>query len=228
MPKVTPDLVAGSQYGNWVVIEERPRAREKYYLCQCKCGLIREISKCSLRKGDSKSCGKGGCKAKPTNTTHDMSNTKLYRVWAGMHCRIRNPKGNSKCYIGLTVAPEWQDFQVFHDWAMGNGYEEGLTIDRIKTDIGYFPTNCRWVTWIVQSQNRRKHNVSKKEPKGVYLRKPRNVEVIYEGTHKAPYYWIVIYKGIRYQKSGFVTAIEAYKDRCNFIKENFDGLVYPD
>lgn len=228
MPKIVPDLVIGSHYGDWVILEERPRTKEKYYLCQCKCGNQKEVSKSSLRRGDSKSCGKGSCKPKPANTTHDMSNTKLYRVWANIHQRIRNPTGDNKCYAGLDVTPDWQDFNNFYVWAMSNGYKDGLTIDRIKTDVGYYPDNCRWVNWVVQSQNRRKHNGNKQEPKGVYLRKPRNGEVIYEGTYNAPYYWIVIYKGTRHQKSGFVTAEEAYKDRCKFIKENFDGLVYPD
>jgi hypothetical protein len=38
---------------------------------------------------------------------------------------------------------------------MANGYKEGLTIDRIDNDKGYFPENCRFVTMKEQSYNKR-------------------------------------------------------------------------
>ena len=38
---------------------------------------------------------------------------------------------------------------------MANGYEKGLTIDRIDNDGNYEPSNCRWVTKKVQQRNQR-------------------------------------------------------------------------
>ena len=32
------------------------------------------------------------------------------------------------------------------DWAKEQGYEPGLTIDRIDPDADYRPANCRWIT----------------------------------------------------------------------------------
>lgn len=30
--------------------------------------------------------------------------------------------------------PEWLDFEAFYDWAIANGYQEGLEIDRIDNE----------------------------------------------------------------------------------------------
>lgn len=161
--------------------------------------------------------------------THGMTNTKLYGVWCNIKYRLNNPTGKNKCYEGITLCSEWEDFQSFYDWSINNGYKEKLTIDRIDSTKGYEPSNCRWVDSTVQSQNRRKHTTKEEGlPKGVYKTKPRNGTVKYKATGKAPYYWIVIYKGKRHQKWGFSTPEEAYVDRCEFIKENYDGLVFHD
>lgn len=34
----------------------------------------------------------------------------------------------------------------FYEWAMTNGYENTLFIDRINSNSDYKPSNCRWVT----------------------------------------------------------------------------------
>lgn len=56
---------------------------------------------------------------------------------------------------GITVCDEWQNYEAYRDWALANGYKDGLTIDRIDVDGNYCPENCRWVTSYVQSNNKR-------------------------------------------------------------------------
>lgn len=57
---------------------------------------------------------------------------------------------------GITVCDEWmQSYESFRDWAINNGYQENLTLDRIDVNGNYCPDNCRWVSMKVQSNNKR-------------------------------------------------------------------------
>jgi hypothetical protein len=58
---------------------------------------------------------------------------------------------------GITVCQEWRQFEPFQQWALTNGYQEGLTIDRIDNDGNYEPGNCRWVTMSDQTRNSRRN-----------------------------------------------------------------------
>lgn len=83
--------------------------------------------------------------------------TKLYRVWCTMKERCNNPHNKSYSHYGgrgIKVCDEWvHDFDAFRCWANQNGYQEGLTIDRINVDGMYEPNNCRWVDYKTQNRN---------------------------------------------------------------------------
>lgn len=56
---------------------------------------------------------------------------------------------------GIKVCDEWVDnYLEFKEWAMKNGYDEKLSIDRIDNNGNYTPKNCRWVDVKTQSNNR--------------------------------------------------------------------------
>lgn len=91
---------------------------------------------------------------------HGLSNTRLHRIWHSMYCRCYYKSTNQyKNYggKGIKVCEEWkhiEGFVNFYNWAMANGYRDGLTLDRIDNEKNYSPQNCRWVTYKQQCRNR--------------------------------------------------------------------------
>jgi len=80
-----------------------------------------------------------------------------------MKQRCSNPKA-SKYNIyggrGIAVCYEWKsNFEVFKNWALQNGYSESLSIDRIDSDKGYYPENCRWADCFEQNNNLRSNHL---------------------------------------------------------------------
>jgi hypothetical protein len=128
--------------------------------CICSCGKEYVCRSSGLTSGHNKSCG---CRhednlKKGLNYRHGMARTRFYKAWYGIIERCENANHERfKDYggRGITVCPEWHDFKVFYEWAMTNGYREGLQIDRKDNDGPYTPWNCRWVTQIQNSRNKR-------------------------------------------------------------------------
>ena len=91
----------------------------------------------------------------PYRKTHK----KLYEVWHAMKQRCNN-KNNSRYKLyggrGITYCTEWEKAENFCEWALHNGYEEGLEIDRIDVNGNYEPSNCRWVDRKTNAQNQRR------------------------------------------------------------------------
>jgi hypothetical protein len=90
---------------------------------------------------------------------HGMSKTRLFRIWLKMKERCYNI--NHMHYAsyggrGIKVCKEWlNDFINFKEWAINNGYNDRLSIDRIDNDGSYCPDNCRWTDEINQGNNKR-------------------------------------------------------------------------
>ena len=91
------------------------------------------------------------------------SMTRLYKTWLHMKERCYSPKDKRYAHYGergIVLCEKWKnDFLTFAEWAVNNGYEEHLTIDRIDVNKGYCPENCRWVTMIVQQNNRSNNRI---------------------------------------------------------------------
>ena len=83
------------------------------------------------------------------NYKHGESYARLHNIWGLMKQRILNPNSKNYKYYGgrgITICPEWtNDYIVFRDWALTNGYKEGLQIHR-ENDGNYEPDSCKWVT----------------------------------------------------------------------------------
>ena len=159
----------GTVYGCFEVTDvkyDTDQKRQLWTLRCIHCGLVKQTYN---GKDYAKGKNHGICKCQHTKKLYSekpqkikkakMQNHPLYRRWESIKSRCY--RKSDKDYPnyggrGITMCDEWRyDFWVFVDWAMENGYHDGLTIDRKDNDKGYSPDNCRWITRYEQNQNKR-------------------------------------------------------------------------
>lgn len=104
---------------------------------------------------------------------HGLHGTRIYAIWKSMKERCYT-KTSTKYPIygarGIRVCPEWEhDAKAFYEWAINNGYKDGLTIDRIDVNGDYSPENCRWADLVTQANNRRNNVLVMHEGKMVSM-----------------------------------------------------------
>lgn len=155
--------ITGQRFGRLTVLREVNNSKYKSNIamweCLCDCGNIVATQGTALRNGHTKSCGCFRLDMASENAIiHGGSYTRLYQTWADMKSRCNNP--NHKSYInyggrGISYAKEWEDFEVFKEYALVNGYCDDLTIERIDVNEGYFPGNITFILVNKQPMNRR-------------------------------------------------------------------------
>lgn len=134
--------------------KERSNSRVHYWICKCDCGNIKSIETQKLKKGYIKACG---C-MKGHNTKYKVQDKKMYKKWLHMKDRCYNINDVSyKNYgkRGITVCEEWKNYDNFAEWSLKNGYKPNLELDRINVNGNYEPNNCRYVTRLINSRNKR-------------------------------------------------------------------------
>lgn len=163
-------MVIGHKFGRLTPI--RKDGHNKYgdalWECVCDCGKHSSVRTTDLLRGRTTSCGcyaRDVCIRRSTkhNGSHRGNQEKLYRIWNDM--KRRCSKKNRADYEryggrGISVCDDWESsYEIFRDWALSNGYSDGLSIDRIDNDKGYSPDNCRWVTLARQANNKRNNRI---------------------------------------------------------------------
>jgi hypothetical protein len=82
----------------------------------------------------------------PRKSPEDL---RLYRIWLTMRQSCTNQRFRGWRYIGakgIRLAPEWEAFESFRQWARSGGAAPGLCLVRIDRARDYGPENCAWVT----------------------------------------------------------------------------------
>ena len=153
--------LTGKRFERLVVISrvENNIHGKSVWKCKCDCGKIVNVVAGDLKSGNTLSCG---CfrKENPCRIKHGLAfKHSLYYTWLDIKKRCYNERikqWNDYGGRGISVCEEWRnDFKKFYDWAISNGWEKGLSLDRIDNNGNYAPTNCRWVTMNIQQNNKR-------------------------------------------------------------------------
>lgn len=138
--------------------------RNRVYLCKCDCGTIKKVTIGNLKRGLSKGCR--NC-AKRVGCRNNETFHPLHSLYNNMLERCYNPKCKAYKYYGhrgITVSDRWKGKDGFANFLEDMGarpegtYKKGhpkYTLDRINNDGNYEPSNCRWATAKIQSNNRR-------------------------------------------------------------------------
>lgn len=154
--------LTGIVFGKLTVVSEHDASNGlRRWLCRCECGTEKVVFHSALKSGMTKSCG---CLRREV-TAKRMSvhggalrnkKTAAYRIWSGMiaRCLIKSATGYDRYGgAGIAVCERWRKFDQFLE-DMGNP-EEGYSIDRVNSSLGYSKENCRWATRQMQNENRR-------------------------------------------------------------------------
>jgi len=158
--------LTGKVFGRLIaeMYQDNDKQGSANWLCQCSCGKMVVVPSRSLIHGNTKSCG---CFSREDSRMRFVKHgdagkkTRLYNIWVGMRNRCLN-ENNHKYKVyggrGIIVCSEWSDFVVFKEWALKNGYEEALSIERVDVNGNYEPKNCTWIPLEDQAKNRRKRD----------------------------------------------------------------------
>jgi hypothetical protein len=153
--------IQGKRVNNLVVLEINSRDKHKNikWLCKCDCGKQTIKTTAQLNRGVI-SCGCAISKAMKRRATHNKTNTRTYRIWAGMIQRCTNSKNHKYQRYGargITVCDSWKKFSEFLN-DMGE-CPNGMQIDRINNDGNYTKENCQWADVITQARNRSNNKI---------------------------------------------------------------------
>jgi hypothetical protein len=155
--------LVGQKLGRWTVKAlAPPRGNKLYWMCECDCGVRKEVQGDNLVDGQSQSCG---CLRSDVTSQRNLSHghakrnglRREYRAWLNARNRCYLPSTTQYADYGgrgIRMCDEWREnYQSFFR-DMGP-CPLGCSLDRIDVNGDYEPGNTRWATQAVQARNRR-------------------------------------------------------------------------
>lgn len=153
------------------------------------------------------------CRPCTPRYTHNEGRTRLYTIWVNIKARCNNSKNPNYKYYGgrgIKVCNDWNNsYEIFRDWALENGYQDNLTLDRENVNGNYEALNCRWVDMNIQNSNQ---NIKKNNTTGY-----KNV---YFNKRLGKWTSQIQYKKKQHFLGVFDTAIDAAIACNNYIDDN--------
>ena len=169
--------LTGQRFGRLTVLGDSGKRKygKMFWRCNCACGNITEVSSNHLQSGSTQSCGclrreisteigkrTGAMNGKASITHGDTANGKrhpLYKILKDIKARCHNPNSTGYRYWGgrgIKLCKQWQEsYEAYKEYALANGWRDGLMIHRIDNDLDYCPGN---VTFLGKSEHTRLHN----------------------------------------------------------------------
>lgn len=150
----------GSAINGYDILDSRRKEKDTEFQLKCqKCGTVFWKSRGFLKAKAVCPYCQGGRNYRNAN---GYTKERLYERYRNILRRVKDPTK----YQGVTICKEWEDdYLSFREWALKNGYDDSLTIDRIDNNKGYQPDNCRWVSLKRQANNRSNNHTVKYQGK---------------------------------------------------------------
>lgn len=134
------------QYGHWI------------YKCVCtECGFIKYSHYGNISGEKNKTTQCKHLRSDGSYITKTIWNDqRLKKIFSHMMGRCYDTNSKDYRWYGaknIGICQEWRDNpRLFEEWALNNGYQDDLTIDRIESNKDYCPDNCQWIPLVENSR----------------------------------------------------------------------------